>query len=119
MNTKWQKMLYLICCLNSLLTECNGFFGRFTLYQEQDYVLFGPSQRSITFRFSVFLTVWLRISLCLNIASVPMFRTNTIRNIVILSVRKSVAMVLMRETHSRNTCARNNQPSEYICFIKF
>jgi hypothetical protein len=32
MNTKWQKMLYLICCVNFFLTECNGFLGRFTLH---------------------------------------------------------------------------------------
>ncbi len=52
---KMAKMLYLICYLNLLLSsECNGFLGRFTLHYEQDYVLFGPSQSSITFRFSVF-----------------------------------------------------------------
>ncbi len=28
MNTKWQKMLYLICCLNLLMTERNGELGR-------------------------------------------------------------------------------------------
>jgi len=32
MNTKWQKIIYLICCLNLLLTECKGFLERFMLY---------------------------------------------------------------------------------------
>jgi len=31
MSTKWQKMFYLICCLNLLLRECNHFFERFML----------------------------------------------------------------------------------------
>ncbi len=50
-NTKWRKMLYVICCLNLLLTECNDFLVRFTLHQEQAYVLFGPHQSSIMFSF--------------------------------------------------------------------
>ncbi len=32
MNTKWQKMWYVICCLNLLLPECNSFLGHFTLH---------------------------------------------------------------------------------------
>jgi hypothetical protein len=48
---KWQKMLYLKCCLNLLITERNGDLSRFTLQYEQDYVLSGPRQSSIMFSF--------------------------------------------------------------------
>jgi hypothetical protein len=44
-------MLYLICCLNLLMTERNGDLGRFTLQYEQDYVLPEPRQSSIMFSF--------------------------------------------------------------------
>ena len=40
-----------ICCLNLLITECNGDLGRFTLQYEQDYVISGLRQSSIMFSF--------------------------------------------------------------------
>ncbi len=32
MNAKWQKIIYLVCCLNILLRACNDFSGYFTLH---------------------------------------------------------------------------------------
>ncbi len=56
MNTKLQKMLYLIYCLNLLLTESNDFLGLFMLHKEKEYVLSGPRKSSLIFA-SQLLTV--------------------------------------------------------------